>query len=765
MSSSTSPKPSDDTTASSKSEQEAPASGTAGDADSTDSGEARAANDEVKDRTDADEAGSEADAASKSSVVETSKDEIGGPPAREQGAQGGEDEAKAEGSAEPEKSSVAEDAPDTDEQNLPDAQDAAQNPDDDEDDDEEETLDLRALFASSEPEFANPTETFEMARDAKPEARETPASTAPQDEGETELPFDLPVEGMLNAPGTSGDSGLVSRSGGFGGDADRREDTANAFGGDPNDPLADAVQSALRSVYGDEDKQDKGETASQRLEPSDAGPILQWAGSGMRDQTDNDATHAEDDETVAEPDPQDTAAIDAETTEAVLSYLYEHVGNEESGKPAFLNEARAVQDELGADHGSDHAGRRDWGAETQTPEPFILPSNAAEYEVGEPAMAAPPASDQQPTTAQTPYATQAEAFHAPIDVGTAESEASGKLLGAAGLGLIGGIAAAGVAAVFVFNSFVTQQDTAGTRQPTAAAVSDANASGAGADGGTAGTQTAETAPEPSTTPEATTGVTEPSGSSETTPESAASESTQTATVTPELNPPGDAGAETDAETAMRAEAVSGAANAAIPLALSLPKSDGDRFVRITGLPENVKLSAGVDTGNGSWLLSAGRAEQLTLTAPDRFTGMFTLNAQLLGSDARTPLSEPVSFEVEVAGAAVAQAGETRTAAVDSQPSPGLADEARSPLDQAERLLRAGDVETAREILRTQTGDNNAEAALALGRSYDPRTFTGLTSANASPDATEAFRWYQKAAELGDPNGNSQISELKAWLLR
>ena len=41
---------------------------------------------------------------------------------------------------------------------------------------------------------------------------------------------------------------------------------------------------------------------------------------------------------------------------------------------------------------------------------------------------------------------------------------------------------------------------------------------------------------------------------------------------------------------------------------------------------------------------------LTLIAPEGFAGVFTLDAQLLSADARTPLSDDVSFRVEVKGA-------------------------------------------------------------------------------------------------------------------
>ncbi|RIA55508.1 hypothetical protein [Dichotomicrobium thermohalophilum] len=636
--------------------------------------------------------------------------------------------------------------------------------------DEEEPLDLRALFASSEPEFADPTDTFELAREAKPETRAATQASGgsasrsgveSDSDDESDLPFDLPVDGMLNA--TPADSQPAKGAGltGFGEDAPQAD--TNAFGGAPGDPLADAVQSALRSVYGDDEKGENHGYTREDAEGTASGPILQWAGANVPDEAHDAAVDEENFD--AEPgDPrQDTAAIDEETTEAVLSYLYEHVGDEASSPntpQAAADEPRARTD-FAAD-GPDDA----WAAPepAETPEPSV---NAADYRTDAMGAAHAPESAQPADPAPSPE--PAGTFHPPIDVGAGESEASGKLLGAAGLGLIGGIAAAGVAAVFVFNSFVTQQEPATTTPSTSSQLEETATSeperGAPASD-TREDQVAEAVSDPSATGQTTEESTqsapvEPRADTQ-------SETAQTAAATQPDTPataPDAGGGESKTAALIDASSVSGRANEAIPLALSVPSGDGDRFIRMTGLPDGVKLSAGVDTGNGSWLLSAGRAKDLTLTVPDGFTGVFTLDAQLLGADARTPLGKEVAFDVEVAGAQVAEASETRTAAVGAETSPAATEPQRSPIERAENLIREGDVLAAREILRSETEDGSAAAALALGTSYDPRTFTGLTSANASPDATEAFRWYQRAAELGNPNGSSQISELKAWLLR
>ncbi len=731
MSSSTSPKPSGETTAPPKTEEEGRAREAASHADpaaeAANTGEDKSANGAADGKADADAEATEAQADSKPGEPEPADAEA-------DTARTNDDEpTRTESASEP--SSAADDEPEDD-----------------------EPLDLRALFASDEPEFADPTDTFEMARGAKPEPRAgaseptSPGAAELQPDSDTDLPFDLPADSVTSDSETS-DAGAESGLAGLGGGSAAEDSAAaNAFGGTPGDPLADAVQSALRSVYGEDEQgenhgytRDKGEGAS--------GPILQWAGANVAE----DASAQPDDFTLEPTDERpDKAAIDEETTEAVLSYLYEHVGSEDTGETASPAAPDPASDGVDARDRMDHRSEDAWAALAQQGDTEMPAARTAGYAGPTGLDPAQPAEAPRPT-AQAQSA-PSETFYPPVDVGAIDTEPSGKLLGAAGLGLIGGIAATGVAAVFVFNSFVTQQDPAATQQRASAQLAETPA-------GTTGTgDRTEPPAEPSGANQATTTAeTAATGT-------ATSENTQTAATTPELNPPATTPAATEANESasalIDANAVSGRAGQAIPLALSVADSDGDRFIRITGLPEGVRLSAGVDTGNGSWLLSAGRASDLTLSAPEDFAGAFSLQAQLLGADARTPLSDRVSFDVQVAATqmAEAEAAETRTAAVAAETSPAT-EPAASPIEQAESLLRAGDVQGARDILRAETEAGSARAALALGTSYDPRTFTGLSSPNASPDATEAFRWYQRAAELGNPNGNSQINELKAWLLR
>jgi hypothetical protein len=776
MSSATSPKPSGEPTASAKTGCEGPAPDTAGTADAAKVDMAEDPKGDVKtdattgQKTEAatlanaadDDAGStETDKSSDQSAKGHPQDaRVGAGPANEQTAKAQPPETASEAQTE----TTTQEPSDTD-------TDGARAEDGD-DDAEDEPLDLRALFASSEPEFDSPTDTFERAREAKPEPQSSSAHAASSSAGrpgtqtdeDTELPFDLPADSILDDIASPGDAGELPSSSAS--DARRHGEATNAFGGAPGDPLADAVQSALRSVYGDENGAQADIHSADDTDAGADGPILQWARTRVADHADHAPGHDEGGNADAHDDePQDTAAIDAETTEAVLNYLYEHVGSDTTSEIPSLNIQDPADDAFDTSPGEQPLNDQYWGDLTLSPE---LPAadHAAAYEARQPAARQPvPSAERHNTGAQAPFTSQTETFHPPVDMGAAQPEASGKLLGAAGLGLIGGIAVTGVAAVFVFNSFVTQQYEDTTRQATATTISGQNAAAGEQAGGTTDSAATQAPAEPSETTPRTTTAREQAETENGDAQRTASRGEQAVVAPPQLTSPGENTANARRAVTIDADSVSGTSDQPIPLALSVASGDGDRFLRMTGLPEGVKLSAGVDTGNGSWLLSADRAEQLTLIAPEGFAGVFTLDAQLLSADARTPLSDDVSFRVEVKGAAAAKASETRTLAVDPAKSADVTQPRQSPVQQAERLLRSGDVSGAREILRAETDDNNAAAALALGKSYDPRTFTGLSNPNANPDATQAFRLYQRAAKLGDPNASSQVSELKAWLLR
>ncbi len=68
---------------------------------------------------------------------------------------------------------------------------------------------------------------------------------------------------------------------------------------------------------------------------------------------------------------------------------------------------------------------------------------------------------------------------------------------------------------------------------------------------------------------------------------------------------------------------------------------------------------------------------------------------------------------------------------------------------AKRYLDAGNLDGAFLLLRHAAGKGDAQAAAALGRMYDPATYSAQTSPLPAPNPAEAARWYRAAAESGD----------------
>ena len=86
-----------------------------------------------------------------------------------------------------------------------------------------------------------------------------------------------------------------------------------------------------------------------------------------------------------------------------------------------------------------------------------------------------------------------------------------------------------------------------------------------------------------------------------------------------------------------------------PLAITIrsPQPSEKMLVSIAGVPEGARLSAGVDTGGGNWLVAPRRLNGLTINLPAGSFDVVSLEAQLLDSNARTPLSAKGTFAIRV----------------------------------------------------------------------------------------------------------------------
>jgi len=79
--------------------------------------------------------------------------------------------------------------------------------------------------------------------------------------------------------------------------------------------------------------------------------------------------------------------------------------------------------------------------------------------------------------------------------------------------------------------------------------------------------------------------------------------------------------------------------------------------------------------------------------------------------------------------------------------------------RGKNLLNDGDFAAARVLFERAANAGSAEAALALGSTYDPNVIKRLGAIMVKPDVASARKWYQLAAERGSAAASLQLANL------
>lgn len=117
----------------------------------------------------------------------------------------------------------------------------------------------------------------------------------------------------------------------------------------------------------------------------------------------------------------------------------------------------------------------------------------------------------------------------------------------------------------------------------------------------------------------------------------------------------------------------------------------------------------------------------------------------------TPLPEAMPLQA---------APKTATATPAEAAAPHSDDtEITAMIKRGKDLLMSGDIASARLLLRRAADAGNAEAALALGATFDPLIIRRLGAVGMRPDIEQARQWYQRAADLGSASAMGQLAKL------
>jgi hypothetical protein len=101
-----------------------------------------------------------------------------------------------------------------------------------------------------------------------------------------------------------------------------------------------------------------------------------------------------------------------------------------------------------------------------------------------------------------------------------------------------------------------------------------------------------------------------------------------------------------------------------------------------------------------------------------------------------------------------------TEPTSAAPAPELnPEELAALLKRGQQLAASGDIAAARLTLRAAAEARNAQAALALGATYDPGVLRSLAIFGVTPDAAMARSWYEKAKAYGSAEAMRRLELL------
>jgi hypothetical protein len=217
------------------------------------------------------------------------------------------------------------------------------------------------------------------------------------------------------------------------------------------------------------------------------------------------------------------------------------------------------------------------------------------------------------------------------------------------------------------------------------------------------------------------------------------------------------------------------ANEPIWLGVVAVSATSSGALSLRGLAHGTRLSAGVALDEDSWELAFGDIDGAYVYAPPDFVGVMNATIALLSPakkviDSRLMRLEwmanadslPSKQEIDLGTANVVpktpvDAGPPSLVAKPQIDSGTVNTAAVKPLDQQEaatlmergrELLKNGDVALAQLAFRRVAETGNADAALALATTYDPRYLAERKLIGIIGDEAKARVWYQRAKELG-----------------
>ncbi len=198
------------------------------------------------------------------------------------------------------------------------------------------------------------------------------------------------------------------------------------------------------------------------------------------------------------------------------------------------------------------------------------------------------------------------------------------------------------------------------------------------------------------------------------------------------------------------DSISAEAGKETPFAIAIDEADtlpSRSIIAIRGLPEGVTFSSGRPYGETEWTLRPDEIGDLSFTLPATASGERSLNVELVAADGRTIASASTTLRISSDPIAVAKQVAEDGPRIDELMAHG------------QKMIEVGYLAGARGYFRRAADAGSAEAAFALGTTYDPAFIKEIRAQGIKPDMAQARAWYEQAERLGDKDAHAKLLEL------
>lgn len=188
-----------------------------------------------------------------------------------------------------------------------------------------------------------------------------------------------------------------------------------------------------------------------------------------------------------------------------------------------------------------------------------------------------------------------------------------------------------------------------------------------------------------------------------------------------------------------------------PLALGplLPlRSAG--YLMLRGLPLEAELSAGRQTGTGTWMVKAQDVTDLTLTLGNGAAGDYPLDVYLLDASSGPQARHRLVLRVDQT---------PQEPVSETRPAPASRIDAGALHERAKILLGKGDFAAARRLLTRLAENGHADAAYELALTYDREVLDQAGIHGIDSDNAIASAWYEYAAKEGHAGAVQRLKAL------